>query len=92
MNLRAMPRHDMHTIRIQPRSGKTCQKVVFCGWAAMRAEYLSTIFRNIRKKLTMTKIVMSSSHHSFRDGIVRYALIPLIVMITPGIPQKAAAI
>jgi len=58
----------------------------------MRAEYLSTIFRNIRKKLTMTKIVMSSSHHSFRDGIVRYALIPLIVMITPGIPQRAAAI
>lgn len=82
----------MHTIRIQPRSGKACQKVVFCGWVAMRVEYLSTIFRNIRKKLTMTKIVMSSSHHSFRDGIVRYALIPLIVMITPGIPQRAAAI
>lgn len=71
MNLSAMPRQDIQTIRIHPRSGKVCQKDVFSGWAAMRAEYLSTILRNMTKKPAMTNVVMSSSHHNLCDGIVR---------------------
>ena len=92
MNLSAMPRHDMQTIRIQPRSGKACQKDVSWGWVAIRAEYLSTIFRNIMKKPANTSAVMSISHHSFCDGIFRYALKPLTVMMIPGMPQRVAAI
>ena len=61
----------MQTIKIQPRSGKACQKFVVCGWTIIRAEYLFTIFRNIMKKLIRTNAVMSISHHSFCDGIVR---------------------
>ena len=71
MNLSAIPRHDIKTIRIQPRSGKVFQKLVVAGRAAMCAEYLSTIFRNIMKKLSRTNADMSISHHNFCDGIVR---------------------
>lgn len=40
----------------------------------------------------MTPAVISNNHQSSFAGMVVYAVIPLIVMITPGIPQMSAAV
>ena len=92
MCFRTMPRHIMNTIRIHPRTGKVCHIDTFSGREAILLQYLSTIFRNIKKKLIMTATVIRRSHQRSSDGCVVYAFIPLKEIITPGIPQIAAAI
>lgn len=91
MNFRAMPRQSMNSISIHPLSGNVCHMLVFSGCAAIRAEYLSTAFLNMKKKQTRTTAVPDMSHHNSCKGIDKYALTPLTVMMTPGIPQSAAA-
>ena len=91
MNFRAMPRQSMNSIRIHPRSGNVCHMLVFSGCAAIKAEYLSTAFLNMKKKHIRTTTVPEMSHHDSCKGIDKYALTPLTVMMTPGIPQSAAA-
>ena len=34
---------------------------------------------------------MSIGHHISSDGIDRYVLMPLMAIITPGVPQRKAA-
>ena len=34
---------------------------------------------------------MSIGHHISSDGIDRYVFMPLIAIITPGVPQRMAA-
>lgn len=92
MCFRTMPRHIMKTIRTHPRTGKACQIDTFSAKEAILLQYLSTIFLNIKKKLIMTAIVIRISHQRSSDGCVVYAFIPLMEIITPGIPQIAAAI
>ena len=91
MNLREMPRHSMNMISIQPLSGNARHGAVFRAWAAICAEYLSAARLNMKKKPARTAAVMRMSHQSFCPGIVRYASTPLMVMITPGVPHRAAA-
>lgn len=48
-------------------------------------------FPEHEKKHIRTTAVPDMSHHNFCKGIDKYALTPLTVMMTPGIPQSAAA-
>ena len=91
MCFRIMPRHIMNTFRTHPRTGKVCHIDTFSSREAILLQYLSTIFRNIKKKLIMTAIVIRISHQRSSDGCVIYAFIPLMEIITPGIPQIATA-
>lgn len=64
---------------------------VFSGSALMRREYLTTILWNMMKNPIRTTRVMRISHHKFPAGMRVYAEMPLMVMMTPGIPHMAAA-
>ena len=81
----------MKTIRIHPRVGNVCHIVTLSGSEEILSQYLSTILRNIIKKPARTAAVMRSSHQISSGCCILYALIPLEVMIIPGMPQIIAA-
>ena len=82
----------MHMTSIHPLSGNVCQMPGCGGRDAIRVEYLSTILVNITWKAASTPAVISNSHHRLAGAMPKYAIIPLTLMMSPGIPQMHAAV
>lgn len=91
MCFRAIPSPIINTSSIHPLRGKVCHILTLSGKEAILLLYLSVILRNIMKKAVITDIVARSNHQIFPGGCIRYAFIPLTVIIVPGIPQMVPA-
>ena len=87
-----MPKHIIKSINIQPLSGKVCNMLVWGGSCVIRAEYLLTILRKMKRNAIRVTMVIGSNQHNSIWGITLYAITPLMAMMTPGIPHIVAAV